>query len=307
MQKYKALALDDDNAVLELIVDCLKLAKCDVAYYSQAETLLSAISNLHQKALPDLIVLDLNLQPGKMQGIQLLAELFDRDVPSEILVMSGAGVMDLEGAIRMGAAVISKPFDGIYQLVKKMELLADTGRRRRLYRLQTQNRLLGMDDSARSRKPVFLSYAEKNNSFATGIRRNLEARKIRAWYAPSALEIGDAWRSRIEKAIDQCDIFVAILTEGYVASPFCIAELTRFHRRIVPGRKRPVILPVLAGLSEDSKKHDLVRSILENYQCVDISVRFLDRATALLGRIEALLGEQVYRRDGLSRGASAGS
>jgi len=86
-----------------------------------------------------------------------------------------------------------------------------------------------------------------------------------------------------------------------------MAELTRFHRRIVPGRKRPVILPVLAGLSEDSKKHDLVLSILENYQCVDISVRFLDRATALLGRIEALLGEQVYRRDGLSRGASAGS
>ena len=30
-------------------------------------------------------------------------------------------------------------------------------------------------------------------------------------------------------------------------------------------------------------------------------------ATALLGRIEALLGEQAYRRDGLSRGASAGS
>ncbi len=99
---------------------------------------------------------------------------------------------------------------------------------------------------------------------------------------------------------------MAIITDGYVASPYCMAELTRFHRRIVPGLKRPVILPVLAGLSENSKKHDLVRSILENYQCVDISVRFLDRATALFGRIEELIGGQAYR-DVLSRAASIGS
>ncbi len=306
MQKYKALALDDDTVVLELIVDCLKLAKCEVADYSQAETLLSAILNLPQKGLPDLIVVDLNLQPGKMQGIQLLAELFDRDVPSEILVVSGAGAADLEEAIRMGAAVIPKPFDRIYEIVKKMELLAETGRRRRLYRLEARNKSSGMDDSARFLRPVFLSYTEKNKGFAMGIRRNLEARKIPVWYAPTALEIGDPWRHRIDEAIDHCDIFVAIISEGYVASSYCMEELGRFHRRIVPGLKRPVLLPVLAGLSENSKQHDLVRSIVENYQCVDISVRFLDRATALFGRIEELLGEQTHQ-DGFSRAASIGS
>lgn len=294
MQKYRALALDDDKAVLDLIVDCLKLAKCDVTEYIEAEALLSSISELSQKALPDLIVLDLNLQPGHMQGTQLLAELLKRDVPSEMLVVSGGGEVYLEEVIRMGVAVIPKPFDGMYAVVKKMEYLAETGRKRRLYRLESHNKPARIDDTTRSIRPVFLSFAKKTESLAMGIRRNLESRKIPVWYAPTKLEIGDPWMSRIEQAIDESEVFVAIISDGYVASEYCMRELERFHNRIVLGPNARVILPVLAGLSESTKKHDLLKLIFDTYQYLDISEHFLDRITVLLGRIEKLYGKQDY-------------
>ena len=306
MQKYKALALDDDEAVLELIVDCLKLAKCDVVEFTEAEALLSSIMELSQRALPDLIVLDLNLHPGHMQGTQLLAELLKKDVPSEMLVISGAGEVYLEEVIKMGVAVIPKPFDGIYAIVKKMEYLAETGRKRRLYRLESHDKSASMDDNTRCVRPVFLSYARKNESLAMGIRRNLESRKIPVWYAQTELKIGDPWMSRIEHAIDESNIFVAIISDGYVASKYCMLELERFHNRTVPGPNAPVILPVLAGLSESAMKHDLLKSVFDTYHYLDISERFLDRITVLLGRIEELSGKQDYG-DEFSRAAGIGS
>src|SRR5260370_2416958 len=296
MQKYTAVVLDDNEDLRELIVDCLKgLANFDACGYGQAEKLLSAIFDPPQQVPPDLIVVEVNLDGGKMKGIQLLDELVERDISSEILVISGDGGDDLERAIRMGiVGVVRKPFDSIYQVGKKMEYMAEIGRKRRLYRLEGKNQGLVLD-SARSIRPVLLSYANEDKSFAMGIRRMLEATQIHVWYAPAAVEIGDAWRTRIHEAIGQANVFVAIITDSYVASQYCLEELTQFRHRILADAKSPLlILPVLAGASENSRNHDLVRPILDNYQSVDLSEHFLDSLTALLGRIQRLLGQQLY-------------
>jgi CheY-like chemotaxis protein len=308
MQQYTAFVLDDNVEVRELIVDCLKgFANFDACGYGQAEKVLSALFDPPQQAPPDLLVVDLNLEPGKIQGIQLLTELVERDIPSEILVISGAGGDDLEKALRMGiVAVIRKPFDSVVQVVKKMELMAEIGRKRRLYRLEGRNRGMALD-AVRFVRPVFLSYAKEDKSLAMGIRRNLEAREIPVWYAPSALEVGDAWRLRIDEAIRQATVFVAIISDRYAASQHCLEELTQFRHRIIAGSKPPlVILPVTAGASEPSKKHDLIRPVLDEYHYIDMSAYSVDGLTALLGRIQRLLGQQLYG-DFVSRAASIGS
>jgi CheY-like chemotaxis protein len=308
MQKYTAAVVDDNEEVRELIVDCLKgFANFEACGYGQAEKLLSAIFDPPQQTPPDLLVVDLNLDRDKMQGIQLLAELVERDIPSEILVISGAGGDDLERAIRMGiVAVVRKPFDSIYQVVKKMEHMAEIGRKRRLYRLAEQSQGL-VRDSVRFVRPVFLSYANQDKGLAMGIRRNLEAREIPAWYAPSALEIGDEWRKHIDEAIGQADCFVAIISDSYVASPHCLEELTQFrHRKLADPSSPLMILPAIAGASESSKNHKLVRPILDSYHYIDLSERFLDGLTAMLGRIEKLLGQKPYG-DFFSRAVGTGS
>ena len=71
-----------------------------------------------------------------------------------------------------------------------------------------------------------------------------------------------------------------------------MAEVARFHRRLIGPDPRPLILPVLAGISDHDKKESLLKGILDSYQWIDVSTRFVDGLTVLLGRIQSVLGEQ---------------
>src|SRR5947209_17020929 len=122
MKKYKAAILDDDRNLRELLVECLRFTGFEAEGYEEAEQLLRDISvaNFSPRALPDLIVVDLRLLPLKMQGLEFISELVARDVPSEVMAMTGnLPDSDLIEAIRSGAsAIISKPFDDILSLLK---------------------------------------------------------------------------------------------------------------------------------------------------------------------------------------------
>jgi response regulator of citrate/malate metabolism len=300
-QKRSAIVLDDDEGVRELILDCLnEYANFDARGYAEAEKVLSDIFDPPQQTPPDLFVVDLYLQPGKMEGIQFLAELVERDVSSEMLLISGtARAEDLERAIRMGVvAVVRKPFDRISQVIKKMEYMADIGKKRRLHRMGQSLK----PDLIRFIRPVFLSYAKEDKNLAMGIRRNLEASAIPVWYAPSTLQVGDEWRTQIDAAIRQATCFVSLISDSYVASPFCLEELTQFcHRKLAEPDLPLTIMPVLVGASESSKNHKLIRPIIDNYHYIDMSDRFVDGLTALLGRIQKLFGQQ-FEMNNIQRG-----
>jgi hypothetical protein len=77
----------------------------------------------------------------------------------------------------------------------------------------------------------------------------------------------------------------------------------RFYRRMNPDKPQLILLPVLAALSEEVKRHPVVQSVLGKYQYVDISVRFIDGLTALLGRIQRALGST--RREESAQSAQA--
>jgi DNA-binding response OmpR family regulator len=291
MKKYKACVVDVNPQELGMFVTGLRLASdFDAFGYDEAERLLRDAfdSDVSPQKMPDLIVVDLKLKRRKMQGFELISELAERDVPSEVLAISACHPnSSLEEAIRIGAAdMIPRPFSNFVELIKKMEHLAEIGLRRRMQVLKTNGSRHEFDLS-RSRRPVFLSYCSKDIRLATGIRRSLEGRNIGVWYAPTTLEIGDDWMERIEKGIDQSSIFIALLTDNYINSNVCCAELMRFYRRMEANDNQELLLfPVLDGLSENNKRHYLLRPILEQYQYIDLSRKFDVGLTVLLGRTE---------------------
>jgi CheY-like chemotaxis protein len=298
--KYKAIVLDDDDQVRRLIVEQLSFRDFDVYGYAEAESLLSEIfdAGLSLRELPDLVVVDLQLRPTKMQGMQFVNELAERDVPSEILLMSGSLTnADVAEAIESGwGAWLTKPFSLDYGF-KKMEHLAETGKRRRLYRASEGP---PTEDPSRFERPVFLSYSEQNRKLATGLRRILEAESIPVWYAPDMLRPGAVWRPRVQTAIDQARIFLPLITDSYVDSGPCLGEIGRFYRRLNDDSKSQLLmLPVVSRLSTERRNDSVLQPIFEKYHYLDISTRLVDRLTRLSRQIQSFLGqEQLAMPDG---------
>ncbi len=90
------------------------------------------------------------------------------------------------------------------------------------------------------RQRIFTSYARKDAArLATFLQQNLEVDHD-VWLDTRRIEAGASWTVEIEKAIDHCDILLALLTPGSYASDICRAEQLRALRR---GKR---VIPLLA-------------------------------------------------------------
>jgi CheY-like chemotaxis protein len=308
MRKYRIAVVDDDKNVLRVIVEMLLREGFDAKGYDEAEKLLAEAFDacLWPSEHPELVLIDLQLKPRKMRGMALVAELAARNnVDSAMVVMSASlSGSDLEKATQLGASAgLAKPFDRP-TLISTIGRLAATARNRRSYRAQ-ENANANDLDPGRLYRPVFLSYSSKD-SLANGLRRSIEARGIPVWYAPTTIPPGNVWKPRIESGIVEAKIFVAFLTDNYFASDRCVEEFRQFEDRMLNGNHpETLILPVLSSLSSDARKNDLCRQIFDRYQYVDISRRFIDGLTAVLLRIEGLVG-QAYSGTRKGRPRSSG-
>jgi FixJ family two-component response regulator len=289
-KKYKAIVVDDHEGVRDFIVEALRARSFEVRDFGAAETVIAAaFEGAPLPEQPDLIVVDLQLEQGKMQGIDLVAELADRDVSCEILVISGhLGNEEMVEAIMVGAgAAMAKPFDDYRLAIRKMESLAAIGKKRRFYRMGGEAREM---DSKRLHRPVFLSYSTKDKRMANGLRRNLESKGIPVWYAPSAIEGGEIWTKSIEDGIGEATVFVALISENYLASAHCFGELIGFQSRLESSEQpKPLFLPLLLVSPRDVGKNTNFGPILREFQGIDLSSRFIDGLTLLLGRIQERL------------------
>jgi CheY-like chemotaxis protein len=101
--------VEDDDVVRSFLVDLLTEAGFVVSEAARAET---ALESLRAMA-PDVIVLDLGMPVGAMQGMELLARI--RETPSgraiPVVILSGLGeVVNRDVTARLGvAAIVSKP------------------------------------------------------------------------------------------------------------------------------------------------------------------------------------------------------
>jgi FixJ family two-component response regulator len=301
MADLTAFVVDDEESIRKIITDLLRDVEISARAYSTAEELRahllpSAVLDISE--MPDLIVVDLQLQNGCMQGTDLIQELAERDIPSQIMAISGA-VLPSEFANNImcfGAAVLlPKPF-AMSEFCPRAKRLAQIGYKKRMRRIgdRDDNRLQ-LRDPERKHRPVFLSYANEDEVLANGIRINIESYDIDVWYAPTALDVGHKWRREIEKGIDDACIFIAILSDHFLVSEMCLKEMKRFRIHLEgDSERRFLLLPVIADLSSVGRSHDLIRWIRDTYQYYELRPFISDCITALICRIQEHLSKKEY-------------
>lgn len=93
---------------------------------------------------------------------------------------------------------------------------------------------------------LFISYARADGrDLALRLHADLHARDYDVWLDTAALEGGASWSADIERAIDGCDVALALLTPGSYVSEICRAE----HLRALRQGKR--VIPVLVDANAD--------------------------------------------------------
>jgi len=85
---------------------------------------------------------------------------------------------------------------------------------------------------------IFISYEKSmGKEYADHIRTVLEETGFKTFLDNRDIEIGAEWLKKIEKAIDECSIFILILTEGVKHSDYIKFEFQRgivLKKRILP-------------------------------------------------------------------------
>lgn len=71
---------------------------------------------------------------------------------------------------------------------------------------------------------AFLSYQTADRLVAAKVRTYLSQIRIDCFMAHDDIEISHEWRGVILEALGSADIFVALLSANYLASPFCVQE-----------------------------------------------------------------------------------
>lgn len=303
MAALKMMVVDDDEGIRKLISEFLDSKGIECEVYASAEALLARLypSAVNDPGfMPDLIIIDLKLEreqnftnyfienePEQMQGIDLIKELITRNVPCELIAISGA-IPSLEftdDIICFGAAfLLPKPFELEKQFYPRAIRLAEIGKKRRLRSVENPFEL---HDETRKDRPVFLSYADQDRHVANGIRRHLESFSIDVWYAPIAISIGAKWNQEIRKGIRDAKIFVPLISDHFIASRPCWDELCSFRNRMDEySKSQLLLLPVVDDLSEESRKSDLFQTIERKYHYNRLRPRVSDCLTSLIGKIQ---------------------
>jgi CheY-like chemotaxis protein len=112
------LVVEDDDVVREFFTSALVEAGLEVVTVDRAQHAMEAV----QRHRPDLIVLDLGMPRGTMQGQEFLAVLRESEVGRTlpVIILSAYGDMVNRDVVsRLGvAAVLSKPLLEVAQLVR---------------------------------------------------------------------------------------------------------------------------------------------------------------------------------------------
>src|SRR4051812_26004810 len=88
---------------------------------------------------------------------------------------------------------------------------------------------------------IFLSYSRKDGSaIARRLRDVLRGAGYHPWLDTDEIEGGASWSKDIERALDGCDVLIAVLSEGSFVSEICRAE------QMWALDKKKQVIPVLA-------------------------------------------------------------
>src|SRR4051812_43142766 len=105
-------------------------------------------------------------------------------------------------------------------------------------------------------KAVFLSYASQDSEAAKKICDALRAAGVEVWFDQSELGGGDAWDQKIRRQIQECALFVPVVSaateerhEGYFRLEWDLAE----QRTHLMARGVPFLLPVVIDKTSEAR------------------------------------------------------
>jgi hypothetical protein len=84
---------------------------------------------------------------------------------------------------------------------------------------------------------VFISYAHGDEAWASKFVDELEAQGVHAWFDKTEIAPGDRVREKMEQALREASIIVAVFGPNYIASPSSAFELGAAlggNKRIIP-------------------------------------------------------------------------
>ncbi|HWY40315.1 MAG TPA: TIR domain-containing protein [Chthoniobacterales bacterium] len=139
---------------------------------------------------------------------------------------------------------------------------------------------------------VFISYSDKDKTFAEMLLKALEGRGTNCWIAPRDIPPGGSYADAIMRAIEECSCFVLVYTVNSNSSPHVLREVERalkFERNIVPVR---------FDQSEPSRSLDYLLATV-HWLSIDTST-----AKADVNRIAAQISACVSQPDATASAAS---
>lgn len=144
---------------------------------------------------------------------------------------------------------------------------------------------------------VFLSYCGKDLGKAEAIRRDLEAAGLSIWYDRSAIKFGRRIREEIEEGIRNSRLFLVLISQYSLRSPWVLNELDAGMLRELDTR-RCFVLPALLGRVTHS---DLPPDI-RGKKYIDLRYRFesryLEQRAAIIKALSKISGSAGVESDG---------
>jgi uncharacterized protein YjbI with pentapeptide repeats len=89
----------------------------------------------------------------------------------------------------------------------------------------------------------FISFSSKDEEFAKKLHWNLQGEKVRCWFAPEDLKIGDKFRTKIDEAVRMYDKLLLVLSKDSVKSPWVQSEVEAAFEK-ERKKKRTVLFPI---------------------------------------------------------------
>ena len=89
----------------------------------------------------------------------------------------------------------------------------------------------------------FISYSSNDNEFVRRLHNDLQAQKIKTWFAPEDLKIGDRFRSRIDESIRLHEKLVLVLSQNSINSPWVRREVEAALER-EDREKKDILFPI---------------------------------------------------------------
>jgi hypothetical protein len=90
----------------------------------------------------------------------------------------------------------------------------------------------------------FISYSSKDDEFAKRLYADLQRERVRCWFAPEDLKIGDKFRPRIDEAIRIYDKLLLILSENSIHSPWVETEVETAFEKERKQQGKTVLFPI---------------------------------------------------------------